>query len=77
MEGVDDLDPIQPPARKAGGVALDLARLAAAEGDLSSVEDALERLDAGTWGTCGACGGAIDPADLQQRPTERACAAHR
>lgn len=76
MEGVDDLGSIQPPARE-GGAALDLARLAAAEADLASVEGALERLDAGTWGTCGACGGAIDPADLQRRPTERACAAHR
>lgn len=75
MEGVDDLDPIQP-ARE-GGAALDLDRLAAAEVDLASVEDALERLDAGTWGTCGTCGGTIDPDDLQQRPTERACPAHR
>lgn len=37
------------------------------------VEDALSRLDAGTFGTCEACGAEIDPSRLQAAPYARWC----
>ncbi len=59
-----------------GPVGLDLVRLACAESDLASVEQAMERLDAGTWGTCQHCGEALAPAMLEADPTARSCAEH-
>lgn len=48
----------------------------AAERDVDDIERALERLDAGTHGTCETCGKPI-PADvLTASPTMRACAEH-
>jgi RNA polymerase-binding transcription factor DksA len=55
---------------------LELDRLAHAERDLAGVERAMERLDAGTWGTCEACGARIDAATLARLPRATACAAH-
>ncbi len=59
-----------------GPVGLDLVRLARAESDLASVEQAMERLDAGTWGTCEHCGEALAPVSLEADPTARSCAGH-
>jgi RNA polymerase-binding transcription factor DksA len=48
----------------------------AAERDVDDIEKALERLDAGTHGTCEVCGKPI-PADvLAASPTTRTCAEH-
>lgn len=58
------------------GAPLDLDRLATAERELADVEHALGRLDAGSWGTCEACGGPIDAGTLAVRPAARACAEH-
>lgn len=44
--------------------------------ELAEVTAALERLDAGRYGRCGTCGGAIDDETLGSSPTARSCAAH-
>lgn len=54
----------------------DDATLAAAEADVADVENALERLDDGTYGTCEACGSRIDPDRLAAQPGARTCADH-
>ncbi len=41
---------------------------------LDEVEDALTRLDDGTYGECTSCGGPIDDARLSDDPTASACA---
>lgn len=40
------------------------------------VDAALERVDAGTYGYCEVCGGPIDVARMDARPTARACVTH-
>ena len=40
---------------------------------LGEVEDALRKMDAGTYGTCEGCGQAIAPARLEAKPTARLC----
>jgi len=40
---------------------------------LRDVEDALAKLDAGTYGTCERCGGEIGEARLEAMPTARLC----
>ncbi len=40
---------------------------------LGEVEDALRKMDAGTYGTCEACGQPIAPARLEAKPTARLC----
>ena len=52
------------------------AELSEVEADLAGVEDALRRLDDGTYGRCEACGRPIDDATLTARPTTRTCAEH-
>jgi len=44
--------------------------------EFDDVELALERLDAGVYGTCASCGGEIDDEILAVRPQARSCAAH-
>jgi RNA polymerase-binding transcription factor DksA len=63
-------------AGETGPVGLDLARLAHVESDLASVEQAMERLDAGTWGTCRHCGEALPQVTLEADPTAASCAEH-
>lgn len=41
--------------------------------NLVDVERALERIDAGTYGTCERCGKPIDPARLEARPWALLC----
>lgn len=43
---------------------------------LTDVEDALGRVDAGTYGRCERCGEAISDARLEAMPTARFCIAH-
>ena len=45
------------------------------ESRLERVERALEKLEAGTYGTCDACGSAIDPRRLQAAPESTVCVA--
>lgn len=40
---------------------------------LAEVDAAIERLDAGAYGTCETCGRPIAPARLEARPTARQC----
>lgn len=44
--------------------------------EFDDVELALERLDAGVYGTCESCGGEIGDDILATRPLARSCAAH-
>lgn len=43
---------------------------------LAEVEAAIERVRAGTYGTCEACGQPINPLRLEARPTARTCVEH-
>ena len=54
----------------------DDATLSAAETEVADVQHALDRVDAGTYGTCEACGGVIDADRLASSPAARTCAEH-
>lgn len=43
---------------------------------LEAVAEALERLDAGTYGSCLECGDPVDPARLEAMPATRYCIRH-
>ncbi len=45
----------------------------AAERHLAEVDDALARLEAGSWGRCERCGAPIPDARLEARPAARTC----
>ncbi|WP_261393890.1 TraR/DksA C4-type zinc finger protein [Microbacterium esteraromaticum] len=45
----------------------------AADGELRQIDDALARLDAGTYGICAQCGERIPAARLEVRPFARLC----
>jgi RNA polymerase-binding transcription factor DksA len=47
----------------------------AAASELQQVDDALARMDAGTYGTCANCGRPIPPARLEVRPFAEHCVA--
>ena len=51
----------------------ELARSAAV---LDGVDQALERLSAGSYGACATCGSPILDADLERDPTRRFCEQH-
>jgi RNA polymerase-binding transcription factor len=51
-------------------------QLAAIGADLDGVEQALERLDAGTYATCEICGATIVEQLLEADPVRRRCGAH-
>lgn len=63
------------PADEAGSDAN--AALDGLQTELDEVALALERMDAGTYGTCETCGGAIEDAQLVAVPVARFCAEHR
>jgi RNA polymerase-binding protein DksA len=46
-----------------------------AEANLVEIDAALERVAAGTYGTCEGCGRPIPPERLEARPTTRTCVA--
>lgn len=50
--------------------------IAAAREQLDEIEAALERLDAGTYGTCETCGKPIADARLEAIPATRYCIDH-
>jgi RNA polymerase-binding transcription factor DksA len=50
--------------------------LDAVDADLRSVEAALGRIDAGSYGRCEVCGSDIDADVLAAAPLTRACAEH-
>ncbi len=52
---------------------VDLSILEQVEAELADVERALDRLDAGTYGTCEACGKAIGEERLEALPATRFC----
>lgn len=47
-----------------------------AEQHLVEIDAALDRVAAGTYGTCELCGRPISPARLEARPTARTCVSH-
>jgi DnaK suppressor protein len=53
--------------------AKELAILERTDRQLTDVDRSLERLEAGTYGTCEACGEPIGPARLRARPAARLC----
>ena len=55
----------------------DLSILDQVEAELTEVERALERLDAGSYGACEACGGAIGDERLEAQPATRFCITHQ
>jgi Prokaryotic dksA/traR C4-type zinc finger len=72
----------QPPTPSSGRFesapenAVDLGLLDELTTGLSEVQDALARLDNGTYGHCEHCGDEIDDTMLDASPTARLCAAH-
>ena len=59
-------------------LAIDEARalLGDAERELRAIEQAIARLEQGTYSTCEVCGSPIEPERLVDEPTERRCGAH-
>jgi DnaK suppressor protein len=55
----------------------DAALLDQVNRDLGAVDDALRRLDDGTYGTCGVCGAHLDPEALEAEPLLSLCPTHR
>ena len=51
----------------------DLSILQHIEAEMHEVDDALQRLDAGTYGRCQACGRPIEPERLEANPMARYC----
>ncbi len=70
------MDPDHPSTPRPAEVSPDLSVLAAAERELAAVEDALARLDEGTYGTCVVCGGSIADEQLALEPAALRCADH-
>jgi RNA polymerase-binding transcription factor DksA len=52
---------------------LELTTLTIVQGELKDIDDALRRLDAGTYGICEECGKPIDEARLEAVPWARYC----
>lgn len=71
--GVVDGDPA--PASDAAGD--ELAILDRIQTELDDVARSLQRLDDGTYGTCEACGSAIDGERLEVQPAARWCVEHQ
>ncbi len=59
------------------GDAAALARLEQIGDDLEGVEQALTRLDEGTYATCEVCAAPLDEAGLAADPVRRRCESHR
>ncbi|MDP8959543.1 MAG: TraR/DksA C4-type zinc finger protein [Actinomycetota bacterium] len=51
----------------------DLAIIEQLERELADVDQAMERLEAGTYGRCEVCGKEIDPQRLEAKPAARFC----
>ena len=70
------MDPEHPSTPSPVERAPDLTILTTIEGELADVEQALTRLDEGTYGTCEVCGEAIDDARLDAAPATARCSEH-
>jgi RNA polymerase-binding transcription factor DksA len=55
----------------------DFSILEQVEAELADVERALQRLDEGSYGTCEACGEAIEEERLEALPAARFCLTHQ
>ncbi len=55
------------------GLELDHSVLQHAELELSELEEAVKRVEAGSYGNCEACGNPISEARLEVKPTARYC----
>ena len=66
------------PRRAPHDQAIDEARalLGDAERELRAIEQAIARLEEGTYSTCEVCGSPIEPERLVDEPTGRRCGAH-
>lgn len=60
-------------AAQLGNVAVVSALEAEASAEIAAIDAALERLAAGTYGTCVTCGDAISVARLEARPASAEC----
>jgi RNA polymerase-binding transcription factor DksA len=58
---------------QADGLESSEASIDAVDGLLDEVEDALTRLDDGTYGLCRSCGGPIDDLRLAESPVVQTC----
>ena len=54
---------------------LELTTLMIVEAELKDIDDALGKLEQGTYGVCEACGKPIDPERLEAKPWARFCVA--
>jgi RNA polymerase-binding transcription factor DksA len=74
-------DEVRPPGGAedsgGGGRGREAAVLDLVQAELDDVEGALERLDAGTYGTCQTCGGEIGDERLAELPATRFCGEHQ
>ena len=70
--------PAGPPEGPGAGFdrARDLPRVARLAGTLEGVEGAIRRLDAGTYGSCDVCGGALSSVVLDADPLRARCDTH-
>ncbi|MGH9207064.1 MAG: TraR/DksA family transcriptional regulator [Acidimicrobiales bacterium] len=77
QESSSELSSVEQHQADAGSAAFDherdLSILEQVEAELVAVEQALGRLDDGTYGRCEACGDPIDDARLEARPEARFC----
>lgn len=71
------VDPEHPSTPDPAERAPDLTILAKVESELADVERSLTRLDEGTYGTCQACGAAIDDERLAAEPATAFCGEHQ
>jgi RNA polymerase-binding transcription factor DksA len=55
----------------------DAALLDQVNADLGAVDEALRRLDDGTYGTCEVCGARLDPQRLEADPLLTLCPIHQ
>jgi RNA polymerase-binding transcription factor DksA len=72
-------DPAPGDSRRAPhDLAIDEARalLGDVERELRAIEQAIARLEQGTYSTCEVCGSPIEPERLVDEPTGRRCGAH-
>ncbi len=70
------MDPEHPSTPPVVERAPDLTILTKIEGELTEVEQALTRLDEGTYGTCAVCGTAISDERLAAEPAATHCGEH-
>lgn len=73
---MSDTEPMSTDPRTGAPMSAEQAEAEQLRVELDDVEAALERLDAGTYGTCEACGAELPDDELERRPQARLCATH-